>query len=99
MADAPLRVLIIGAGIGGLALGQALVAAGGVDVRICERNRGATDWLDGYRISINPHGSRALHACLPPALWEAFVATSTAPPGGLTFRTEALQELFTITRD
>jgi 2-polyprenyl-6-methoxyphenol hydroxylase-like FAD-dependent oxidoreductase len=93
------RVLIIGAGIGGLTLGQALVAAGGIDVQICERNRDATDWLDGYRISINPDGSRALHRCLPPALWEAFVATSTAPPGGITFRTEQLQELFTITRD
>lgn len=99
MAETPLRVLIIGAGIGGLALGQALVAAGGVDVQICERNRTATDWLDGYRININPDGSRALHECLPPALWEAFVATSSAPSGGITFRTEQLQELFTITRD
>jgi 2-polyprenyl-6-methoxyphenol hydroxylase-like FAD-dependent oxidoreductase len=99
MAEAPLRVLIIGAGIGGLTLGQALVAAGGIDVQICERNRDAAHWLDGYRININPNGSRALHQCLPPALWEAFVATSTAPPGGITFRTEELQELFTITRD
>ena len=98
MAEAPLRVLIIGAGIGGLALGQALAAAGGIDVQICERNRDAADWLDGYRVNINPHGSRALHRCLPPPLWEAFVATSTAPPGGITFRTEKLQELLTITR-
>lgn len=95
---APLRVLIIGGGVGGLALGQALVAAGGIDVRICERNRDATVWLDGYRVNINPDGSRALHACLPPALWAAFVATSAAPPGGISFRTEALEELFTITR-
>jgi 2-polyprenyl-6-methoxyphenol hydroxylase-like FAD-dependent oxidoreductase len=99
MAEPPLRVLIIGAGIGGLALGQALAAAGGIDVQICERNRDATDWLDGYRISINPHGSRALHECLPPVLWNAFVATSTTPPGGITFRTEELRELFTFTRD
>ncbi len=99
MAKAPLRVLIIGAGIGGLALGQALADAGGIDVQIFERNRDAADWLDGYRININPNGSRALHRCLPPPLWEAFVATSTTPPGGITFRTEKLQELFTITRD
>ena len=99
MPEAPLRVLIIGAGIGGLALGQRLVAAGGIAVRICERNRNAADWLDGYRLNINPHGSRALHQCLPPALWEAFVATSTAPPGGITFRTEKLHELFTVTRN
>lgn len=99
MTDPPLRVLIIGAGIGGLTLGQALAAAGGIDVRLCERNRDAADWLDGYRLNINPDGARALHQCLPPPLWEAFVATSTAPPGGITFRTEQLQELFTITRD
>ncbi len=99
MNNAPLRVLIIGAGIGGLALGQALAAAGGIDLQICERNRSAAGWLDGYRININPAGSRALHRCLSPALWEAFVATSVAPPGGITFRTEQLRELFTITRD
>jgi 2-polyprenyl-6-methoxyphenol hydroxylase-like FAD-dependent oxidoreductase len=99
MTATPLRVLIVGAGIGGLALGQALVAAGGVDVRICERNRDAAVWLDGYRLNINPDGSRALHRCLPTPLWEAFVATSTTPPGGISFRTEALRELFTITRE
>ena len=99
MTGTPLRVLIIGAGVGGLALGQRLVASGGIAVQICERNRAAADWLDGYRININPNGSRALHECLPPPLWDAFVATSTAPPGGITLRTETLRELFTITRE
>jgi 2-polyprenyl-6-methoxyphenol hydroxylase-like FAD-dependent oxidoreductase len=99
MTHSPLRVLIAGAGIGGLALGQALVAAGGVDVRIAERNPDAGAWLDGYRLNINPDGARALHRCLPTALWEAFVATSPTPPGGISFRTEALRELFTVTRE
>lgn len=99
MTTPPLRVLIIGAGIGGLALGQALVAAGGIDVHLCERNHDATAWLDGYRININPDGSRALHHCLPTSVWEAFVATSPTPPGGISFRTEQLRELFTITRE
>jgi 2-polyprenyl-6-methoxyphenol hydroxylase-like FAD-dependent oxidoreductase len=99
MTHSPLRVLIVGAGIGGLALGQALVAAGGVDVRIAERNPDAAAWLDGYRLNINPDGSRALHRCLPTALWEAFVATSPTPPGGISFRTETLRELFTVTRE
>ncbi len=99
MTRTPLRVLIIGAGVGGLALGQRLVASGGIAVQICERNQVAADWLDGYRININPNGSRALHECLPPPLWDAFVATSTAPPGGITLRTETLRELFTITRE
>jgi len=69
MTRTPLRVLIIGAGIGGLALGQRLVPSGGIAVKICDRNRHALDRLDGYRINITPSGSRALHACLPPPLW------------------------------
>ena len=99
MTDSPLRVLIVGAGIGGLALGQALVAAGDVDVRLCERNPDAAAWLDGYRLNINPDGARALHRCLLTPMWEAFVATSPTPPGGISFRTERLRELFTVSRE
>jgi 2-polyprenyl-6-methoxyphenol hydroxylase-like FAD-dependent oxidoreductase len=96
MTSSP-RVIVVGAGIGGLALAHALVRAG-IDVQVHERNRSAAEWLHGYRININPDGARALHECLPPALWQAFVATSATPPGGITFRTEELQELFTLSR-
>lgn len=93
----PLRVIVIGAGIGGLALAQALKAAStDIDVKVFERNRTATDWLQGYRININPHGTRSLHECLQAPLWEAFVATSVAPTFGITFRTEQLRELVTL---
>ena len=98
MANSPFRVIVVGGGIGGLALGQALMAAG-VDVEIHERNRKATDWLQGYRININPSGARALHQCLPGPLWEAFVATSVVSPAGITFRTERLTGLLTLGRD
>ena len=43
MTRTPLRVLIIGAGVGGLALGQRLVASGGIAVQICERKQVAAD--------------------------------------------------------
>jgi len=98
VANSPFRVIVVGGGIGGLALGQALVAAG-VDVEIHERNRKATDWLQGYRININPTGARALHQCLPGPLWEAFVATSVVSAAGITFRTERLTGLLTLGRD
>jgi 2-polyprenyl-6-methoxyphenol hydroxylase-like FAD-dependent oxidoreductase len=97
MSSSPPRVIVVGAGIGGLALAHALVRAG-IDVQVHERNRSAQEWLHGYRININPDGARGLHECLPPRLWQAFVATSATPPGGITFRTEALRELSTITR-
>jgi len=94
----PFTVLVIGGGIGGLALGQALRAAG-VDVRIYERNRRAEDWVQGYRININPVGSRSLHHCLPTPLWEAFVATAGNPGSGIAFRTHRLTELLSVGRD
>ncbi|HEX8519683.1 MAG TPA: NAD(P)/FAD-dependent oxidoreductase [Pseudonocardia sp.] len=98
MPDTPWRVLVVGGGIGGLALAQAL-HAGGVDVQVYERDPEPSSWLQGYRINVNPDGARALHRCLPQPLWEAFVATAVAPPGGITFRTERLRELLTLGRD
>jgi 2-polyprenyl-6-methoxyphenol hydroxylase-like FAD-dependent oxidoreductase len=96
MLDTCWRVLVIGGGIGGLALAQAL-HAGGVDVQVYERDPEPSGWLQRYRININPQGARALRRCLPEPLWDAFVATST-PPGDLTFRTERLAELITLRR-
>lgn len=97
MSFPPLHVVIIGGGIGGLCLAQGLKAAG-VSVAVYERNSHDT-WLEGYRIHINPLGSRALHACLPPVLWEAFIALAGAPPAGLGFLTEQLQELVVIAEE
>jgi 2-polyprenyl-6-methoxyphenol hydroxylase-like FAD-dependent oxidoreductase len=91
----PLHVLVIGGGIGGLTLAHGLRQAG-VSVAVFERDRTKTDWLQGYRIHINPGGSRALHACLPPALWDAFIATAGQPSDGFGFLTDQLRELVVI---
>src|SRR2546430_5434384 len=87
-----IRVAVIGGGIGGLCLAQGLVRAG-VDVAVYERDRSRVDRLQGYRIHIDPNGARALHECLPPALWEAFLATTGKSGGGFGFLTEQLAEL------
>ena len=89
-----LHVVVVGGGIGGLCLAQGLKRAG-VSVAVYERDRGRSSRLEGYRIHINPAGSRALHKCLPPALWEAFVATA-GESGDLGFLTEKLNELVII---
>jgi 2-polyprenyl-6-methoxyphenol hydroxylase-like FAD-dependent oxidoreductase len=73
-----LNIVVVGGGIGGLALAQGLRRAG-VDVAVYERDRTPTDRMQGYRVHINRAGSRALHACLPPRLFDAFVATAAAP--------------------
>jgi 2-polyprenyl-6-methoxyphenol hydroxylase-like FAD-dependent oxidoreductase len=89
-----LRVVIVGGGIGGLALAQGLRRAG-VDVAVYERDRTPTDRLQGYRVHINRPGSRALHACLPAKLFDAFLATSAPPDprAGIGMYTHRMREL------
>ena len=95
MSSTSFHVVVVGGGIGGLCLAQGLKRAG-VSVAVYERDRSRTSRLEGYRLNINPAGSRALHACLPPALWEAFVATAGDPRGGFGFLTERLEQLVVV---
>lgn len=96
----PLHVLVVGGGIGGLALAQGLHKASRegapISVAVYERDRTRTDRLQGYRIHINPTGSRALHDLLPGPLYDAFVATTGRTGGGFTFATEQLRELLHV---
>lgn len=89
------RVAIVGGGTGGLCLAQALHRAR-IDVAVYERSRLRTERLQGYRVHINPHGSRALHECLPPDLWQTFVATCGSSGNSFGFVTEQLDELLFV---
>jgi salicylate hydroxylase len=92
---APLHIVIIGGGIGGLCLAQGLKRAG-MSVAVYERDRTLTDRVQGYRVHINPTGSRALHACLPPQLFERFDRTCGKPGNAVRFLTEQMQVLVTF---
>ncbi|NUT94905.1 MAG: FAD-dependent monooxygenase [Saccharothrix sp.] len=89
-----IHVAVIGGGVGGLALAQGLKKAG-VEVSVHERDRTPTDRLQGYRLHIDPHGSQALHDCLPPHLWEKFVATA-GHAAGFGFVDDRLTPLLTL---
>jgi len=91
----PLSVLVVGGGIGGLCLAHGLVRAG-VEVQVAERTQARTDWVQGYRIHIDPDGSRALHACLPAASWERFCDTVSDEAATFSFRTEQLAPLLVV---
>jgi 2-polyprenyl-6-methoxyphenol hydroxylase-like FAD-dependent oxidoreductase len=91
----PLHVLVIGGGIGGLALAQGL-KKNGVSVAVYERDRTPTDRVQGYRVHINPTGSHALHECLPPDLFDLFARTCGKPSQGIRFITEQGHELLAI---
>ncbi len=92
------HVLIIGGGIGGLCLAHGLRQAG-IPVTVYERAHTRTEWLQGYRIHINPHGSTALHACLPEQNWKAFVDSVSDTGDGFAFVTEQLRDLLVLDRD
>ncbi|MEV1169318.1 NAD(P)/FAD-dependent oxidoreductase [Nonomuraea sp. NPDC049784] len=88
------NIAIIGGGVGGLCLAQGLRKAG-LDVTVYERDRTPADRLQGYRVHIDPNGARALHDCLPPHLWRAFLDTAGQSGQDFGFLTERL-ELLTL---
>ena len=94
---APLHVVIIGGGIGGLTLAQGLKKSG-VSVAVYERDRTRTDRVQGYRVHINSTGSLALHECLPAPLFETFTRTCGRPTDGFRFVTEQMKVLLALDR-
>jgi salicylate hydroxylase len=92
MSRSAFHVLIIGGGLGGLCLAQGLKKAG-ISVAVYERDRSSNDRLQGYRIHIESQGNRALHACLPPELFDTYVATAGTGGNGLRIVTEQLKEI------
>lgn len=90
-----LEVLVIGAGTGGLSLAHGLRAAG-IRVRVFERDRTATDRVQGYRLTINSAGARALRSCLPAANFERYIAVSAKVSTAVTMLDHKLRRLLTI---
>jgi 2-polyprenyl-6-methoxyphenol hydroxylase-like FAD-dependent oxidoreductase len=75
-----LRIIVAGAGIGGLALAQGLQAAG-IDVAVFEKDASAAFRNQGYRIRLNADGISALRNLLSPSAFELFAATAGMPGG------------------
>lgn len=73
-----MQVAIIGAGIGGLALGQGLKQAG-VEVRLYERDPSPRFRKQGYRIHISEVGEEALTKVLPEVVRRRVIETATHP--------------------
>src|SRR6266540_3112509 len=93
--ESKMKVLVIGGGTGGLALAHGLKRAG-IGVTVFERDALRTDGLHGYRVGIDPDGSRALHALLPKDLYDTFVATKARDPKYFTMLTEDLKEVLSL---
>jgi 2-polyprenyl-6-methoxyphenol hydroxylase-like FAD-dependent oxidoreductase len=90
-----MHVLIIGGGTGGMCLAHGLKKAG-VSVAVYERYGSRNDGLYGYRVGIDPLGSRALNECLPPELFDTFVATCARDPRHLNVLTQSMRTTATF---
>jgi 2-polyprenyl-6-methoxyphenol hydroxylase-like FAD-dependent oxidoreductase len=86
-----LRVAIIGAGLGGLALAQGL-RRGGFDVAVYERDESLAARPQGYRLHLDRQGGEALQQCLPPGLIALVRATSGQPSRAVTVLDRRLRE-------
>lgn len=70
-----MRVVVIGAGLGGLTLAHGLRRAG-IDVAVYERDGGRSQ---GVSLHVDDRGAAALRACLPPAHAAMVEATTGGP--------------------
>lgn len=90
------KVLIIGAGLGGLALAQGLVRAG-FNVTVFERDESPTSRSQGYRISIRSLGMGALTALLTPEkMSRVSMARATDVGDGFTCANEKMEAFFSV---
>ncbi|MBF6174047.1 FAD-dependent oxidoreductase [Nocardia blacklockiae] len=91
MPDTP-RVLIAGAGIGGLALAQAL-HSGGLDVAVYEKDPTPQTRNQGYRLHIDADGNAALRACVPAPTFDLVRRTSGTNDDVLGMYTHELEQV------
>ncbi|HEY3261882.1 MAG TPA: FAD-dependent oxidoreductase [Pseudonocardiaceae bacterium] len=96
MSAAPLDVLVVGGGIGGLCLANGLVRSG-ISVAVYERDESAQFRNQGYRIGLKESGARALRDCLPNHLFDLCVATSIRQATRMIFMDDQLRPKFAKT--
>ncbi len=90
------KILIIGAGLGGLALAQGLAKAG-FHVTVFERDESPTSRPQGYRISIRSLGMSALAALLTPEkMNRVSMAKVTDVGDGFTCANEKMEPFFSV---
>ncbi|KDN38873.1 FAD/NAD(P)-binding domain-containing protein [Tilletiaria anomala UBC 951] len=93
----PLRVLIIGGGVGGASLAHGLQRSGApVDVKVFEREEHPHSGLHGYRVGISPQGAHALQQLLPEDLFKMFLHTSALPPKHFVMLDQHLDRLLAM---
>lgn len=86
-----MRVLIIGAGFGGLCLANGLQKEKGIEVLVFERHADSSHELAGYGLHIGADGKRALQRCLSQQSYDQFLAIACSAGSQWAFRDTQLQ--------
>lgn len=86
-----MRVLIIGAGFGGLCLANGLQQEERIEVLVFERHTDASHELAGYGLHIGADGKRALQRCLSERSYQQFLAIACTAGSKWAFRDTQLQ--------
>ena len=89
-----MRVVIVGAGLGGLCLAHGLRRAG-IETVVLERHPTPAIRPASYGIHLNADGLRALHACLPERNWARLIETTVPAPDIVRFHDQRLRVLAT----
>lgn len=92
------KIIIIGAGLAGLALAHGLTAKG-FDAQVYERDAYPGARPQGYRIQLDAPGLDGLQQCLPADLYGIALATAGSPPPTATVRNANLEVLSTTRRE
>jgi 2-polyprenyl-6-methoxyphenol hydroxylase-like FAD-dependent oxidoreductase len=93
-----MHVVIIGAGLGGLALAQGLRRSG-IDVTVFERDAALDSRRQGYRLHLDAAARDALTEVLPPAHVRLFHATAGTPASRFVALDEQLNEIVSVEAD
>jgi 2-polyprenyl-6-methoxyphenol hydroxylase-like FAD-dependent oxidoreductase len=89
------KVAIVGCGISGLCLAQGLKLKG-IDFSLYERDPSRETRNQGYRITVDENGLKALEACLPKHLFDLVEATAGEPGGFFRFLRGDLREIYSL---
>ncbi|KIV87199.1 hypothetical protein PV11_02761 [Exophiala sideris] len=86
-----MRVLIIGAGFGGLCLANGLSHQKDIEVHVFERHTDPSKELAGYGLHVGADGKRALQHCLDEESFKRFLAATTPAGSQWAFRDPQLR--------
>jgi 2-polyprenyl-6-methoxyphenol hydroxylase-like FAD-dependent oxidoreductase len=90
-----MKIAIVGCGLSGLCLAQGFMKKG-IEFQLFERDQDKEARRQGYRITVDEYGLKALEACLPNELFQLALSTAGQPGGYFRILRADQREIFKI---